>query len=230
MNVDDRDYIERRYHLSWGEGWRRSPRYGLPILDRESIIPDHVVPFDKISSACDEEFSAHSCVIFNLADRRIDRFWNNPERFISRLKKFGSVATPDFSLLLDMERPFVEYNVLRALKIGHWMQDNGMHVLPSLLWAYPDTYDVCFEAIPRNGIVIVSSVGSMRRQCSRRYFMMGMKSMLERVSPSGVILYGPMPQFEFPVPVVRHFERVSPTWFNAYQPDMISSIINQKEV
>ena len=217
MNKIDSDYIESRYHLRWGDGWLRSVRYGLPVLNREFIVPDRVVPFDKIDRTSDKR----GCVIFNLADRRIDRIWNNPERYIERLRQFDCVTTPDFSLLLNMERPFIEYNVLRSLKLGRWMQDQGVHVLPTVMWAYPDTYDVCFEGMPKKSVLFVSSVGSFRRKESRTYFLQGMKVMLDRLDPVGIVLYGPMPSFDFAVPVVRHFDRVSPTCFNSYQPDLI---------
>jgi len=138
MNVIDKKYIESRYHLGWGEGWIRSCRYGLPILNRETFVPNRIVPFDKIDKTKDKS----GCVIFNLADRRIDRVWNNPDPYLEKLKHFDCVTTPDFSLLLNMERPFIECNVLRSLKLGRRMQDLGMRVLPSVMWACPDTYDI----------------------------------------------------------------------------------------
>jgi len=217
LNKTDSNYIERHYHLSWGGEWRRSAIYGFPILKAESYIPDRVIPFDKIDKVND----TRGCVMFHLADRRIDRLWNNPEKYFTRLREFDCVTTPDFSLLLDMDRAFIAFNILRALKIGRQMKDLGMRVLPTAMWACPDTYDMCFEALPRHSIVFVSTVGAVRRRDSARYFMMGMRAMLDRVMPSGVVLYGAMPSFDFPVPVVRHFDRVSPTCFNSYQPDLI---------
>lgn len=216
MNNIDRDYIVRKYHLDWGEGWRRSPRYGLPVLDGESYVPDKLVLFEKINTATDR----NACVVFNQPDRRIDRVWNSPERYFPLLRQFACVTTPDFSLLLDMERQFIEYNLLRSLKMGRRMQELGMRVIVNAMWAFPDTYDICFEALPRNSVLFVSTVGSVLRRLARDYFKRGMKAMLERVRPSGIVLYGPVPPMDFAVPVLRHFDRLSPVRRGAYQPDL----------
>jgi len=216
VNAEDARYIESRYHLAWGERWKRSSRYHLPILNPESYVPDRVIPFDKIGKVSDTS----GCVLTHLSDRRIDRLWNSPDHYFGRLKAFDCVSTPDFSLFLNMARPFIEYNALRSLMLGRRMQELGMRVLPAVMWAYPDTYDVCFEGIPRNSVVIVSTVGCVRRHEALKYFKMGMKAMLERVSPKGVVLYGSVPEIDFAVPVVRHFDRVSPTCFDSYQPDL----------
>ena len=217
MNALDKSYIERHYHLSWGDGWHRSPVYGLPVLKPESYIPDRLIPFDKINDAQE----TNGCVTFNLADRRIDRIWTSPEKYIPRLMKFDCITTPDFSLLLDMDRAFIEYNLLRSLKLGRHMQDLGMRVLPSAMWACPDTYDICFEALPRHSVIFVSTVGSVRSAESRKYFTMGIREMTARLEPTGLILYGPVPALDFDIPVVRHFDRISPAHFNSYQPSLI---------
>lgn len=44
--------------------------------------------------------------------------------------------------------------------------------------------------------------------------------MLDRVRPSGVVWYGQIPALDAKVPIVRHFDRVSPTHFNSYQPEL----------
>ena len=216
MNRFDRNYMERKYHLSWGEGWRRSPIYGLPILEKEIYVPERLVLFEKISRALDKS----GCVIFNQSDKKIDPFWNSPERYFDALRRFDCVTTPDFSLLLDMPRPFIEANVLRSLMLGRKMQELGFRVLANVMWAHPDTYDFCFEALPRNSILFVSSVGCLRNKISRECLADGLRALMERVRPPGIVLYGPMPNLNFEIPVVRHFERLSPICRGGYQSSM----------
>ena len=216
MNRDDAAYIERRYHLSWGDGWKRSARHGLPILERETFIPDRLVLFEKMSRTTEKK----GFVIFNQPDRRIEPFWNSPERYVEALKRYDGITTPDFSLLLNMERQFMEANVLRALKIGRRMQELGLRVMVNAMWAYPDSYDYCFEALPRDSILFVSTVGSMSRALSREYLFCGLRALVERVRPPGIVLYGPVPALDFHVPVVRHFNRLSPVCKDGYLPEL----------
>ncbi len=216
MNNEDTAYIRRKYHTDWGEGWMRSPRYGLPIVQGTDFIPDDIVPFDKIGKMPERR----SCVVFNLADRRIDCFWNRPDRYFNRLRQYSCVAIPDFSLLLGMERQFISYNLLRSFKLARRMEEKGILVMPAPMWAYPDSYDECFEALPRNSVMLVSTIGSINDDESLKYLQMGLHELLVRKRPPGIVLYGPVPVFDFDVPVVRHFDRVSPVCVNGYQPEL----------
>ena len=216
MNKEDAAYIRRKYHMDWGENWILSPRYGLPLISRTDFIPDNIVPFDKIGIMPERR----SCVVFNLADRRIDCFWNRPEAYIDSLRRYSCVATPDFSLLLGMERQFISYNLLRAFKLSRWMEDVGIRVMPAPMWAYPDSYGECFEALPENSVMLVSTIGSVNDGESLKYLRLGLRELLVRKRPPGIVLYGPVPVFDFHVPVVRHFDRVSPLCMNGYQPEL----------
>ena len=39
-----------------------------------------------------------SWVVFYEADKYFERLWNNPKQYISKLKRFQGVITPDFSI------------------------------------------------------------------------------------------------------------------------------------
>lgn len=217
MNREDQDYMERHYHLSWGRDWVRSPRYGIPVLLPETGRPRCVVPFDKMNV----DIPAGACLQFHLADRRIDCIWTNTEKYVDRISKFDFVTCPDFSLLLEMGRAEILWNVQRSFKLGRYFQSLGMHVFSTAMWAYPDTYDICFEPVPRHSVSFVSTIGSNRKEESRKQFKLGLRAFCERTMPAGLILYGPMPALDFDIPVLCHFDRVSPAQFGAYQPDLI---------
>ncbi len=206
-----------RYHLEWGEGWLRSPRNGFPIIKPQFVLPKRMVAFDKIAKTD----ISNACVHFHLADRRIDRVWTDPDRYVPAFRKAACVATPDFSVLPEMDRADIIYNVSRSLRIGRHFQDLGINVLVTAMWANPDTYDVCFEAIPHNTILLVSSVGVNRRKSARSVFKKGLRALCDRTTPLGLVLYGPMPLVDFDIPVLCHFERSCPVSVGAYQPDFL---------
>ena len=175
-----------------------------------------MVPFDKIRNWRLDG----ACVEFHLADRRIDCVWMHPERYIGQLRKAACVATPDFSVLPRMERADVIHNVSRSLRLGRRFQELGLEVMITAIWAKPDTYDICFEALPRNSVLLVSTVGSMNDAASRKILRDGLKTLCERKPQKGFILYGAMPNLDFDIPVVRHFERCNPTVAGGYQPEL----------
>lgn len=212
----DREYMYSHYHLDWGENWIRTPRYGFPLIAPTTCIPERMVPFDKIRKWRLDG----ACVGFNLADRRIDCAWTHPERYIDQFRKAACVATPDFSVLPGMERADVIHNISRSLRLGRRFQELGLEVMITAIWAKPDTYDICFEALPRNAVLLVSTVGSMNDEASRKILRDGLKALCERKPQRGFILYGKMPNLDFDIPVIRHFERCNPTVDGGYQPEL----------
>ena len=120
-----------------------------------------------------------------------------------------------------MRKIEITWKDIITFKLGRYFQSLGMRVFATAMWAYPDTYDICFEPVPHHSVSFVSTVGTNRRKESRKQFKLGLRAFCERTMPAGLILYGPMPALDFDIPVLCHFDRVSPAQFGAYQPDLI---------
>ena len=73
--------------------------------------------------------------------------------------------------------------------LGRTWQNYGYKVIPTVAWALPDTYDLCFEGIEYGSVVAISTLGC---HSNIDAFLMGFKQMMARINPSLIIVYGDM--------------------------------------
>ena len=90
----------------------------LPALKTSEHLPEKVVTFSKAMSA---SFNNFDCwVVFYEHDRAFARLWNNPNKYLNKLKKFKGIISPDFSVYRNMPLVMQMWNIFkgRALTVG----------------------------------------------------------------------------------------------------------------
>ncbi|OQA84067.1 MAG: hypothetical protein BWY31_02596 [Lentisphaerae bacterium ADurb.Bin242] len=106
------------------------------------------------------------------------------------------------------------WNVYRSRLLGQRMADAGIVVIPTVSWAGPETYEFCFDGLPKNGTVTISTVGVMRSRQARELFKSGLSAMLAAIRPENILIYGKLPDFDFGKTAIFHFEPTSFDWKN----------------
>lgn len=129
-------------------------------------------------------------VHFFLPDYRFQQVWNNPQNYIECFKQYKGICSPDFSCYVGMPKAMQIFNVYRMAFLTAYYQRYGIHVLPSITWGEPDTYDWCFSWIPKGSAIVCSTVGCMQNKESTRLFLKGYEEMCKRIEPSNIIIYG----------------------------------------
>lgn len=132
-------------------------------------------------------------VHFFIDDYQFTRLWTNPDAYLDLLRSFRCVCTPDFSTYTDFPKAIQIYNHYRKHWLGAYWQQNGITVIPTISWSDEASFDWCFDGEPVGGVVAVSSVGTQMNQRSRDLFMAGLREMLDRLKPSGILFYGAVP-------------------------------------
>lgn len=99
--------------------------------------------------------------------------------------------SPDFSTYVDFPKALQIYNHYRKHWIGAYLQMHGVHVIPTISWSTPDSFEWCFDGEPKESTVAVSSVGSMNVLDN---FLEGYNAMLDTLHPSKIIFYGQVPK------------------------------------
>lgn len=113
--------------------------------------------------------------------------WNDPLPRVEKLKSHKAVLAPNFSVYTEMPMAMKIYNTFRSRGCGAYLQSNGVKVIPTLAWGGPETFWFCFDGIPKNSVVAVSTVGV---RTEKDLFMQGYNEMLRRIKPSKIICYG----------------------------------------
>ena len=167
--------------------------YGIPELaPTPPVRVDNWVGFNY-AKGC-EEPEIHG-IHFFIDDYQFIRVWNRPDKYLSMLKKFQAVCTPDFSVFSDFPRALQIWMHYKKHWLGAYWQENGITVIPTITWSTPDSYEWCFDGEPVGSAVALSTVGDLTRsEETKRALLQGYEEMEKRLSPAQVILYGRIPE------------------------------------
>lgn len=119
-------------------------------------------------------------------DYILERYWNNPCKYIRLFKNAKYVLSPDFSLLVGMPKPMQQWNVYRNRLVGYVWQSEGIKVIPTISWSDEISFDFCFEGVDIGSVVAVSNIGC-RNEGHKEYFDKGFEEMIKRINPSKII-------------------------------------------
>lgn len=174
----------------------------LPVLKPTKYIPEKLLGFNYAKSAKEKNVGIH----FYLDDYQFQRVWQQPEKYLKILAEYDCVLSPDFSLYTDMPRIQQLYNVYRSRLIAAFWQRRGLTVIPTLQWAQRESFDFCFNGLPTESVVSVSTVGVMKTQQTRELWRAGMEKAIEKLKPKVILLYGVPLEFEHGNIVVKVYK------------------------
>jgi hypothetical protein len=153
-----------------------------PVL---SSIQD-LTNFNVVSCNNYKGMTGDSLVSTFVYDSILERFWNNPMKYVDIFNKVKYVLSPDFSLLIGMPRPVQQWNVYRNRLIGYIWQRAGINIIPTISWSDDSSFEFCFRGVGLSSIVAVSNIGC-RNEKQKEYFDNGFNEMIRQISPSKII-------------------------------------------
>lgn len=168
-------------------------KYGLPDMTPTETTGDKFLRFMDWKEADDlSEYIAH----FYYDDYKFMSAWREPDKYIERLRQFKAVVSPDFSLYTDFPRALQILSCYRRQWCGAYWQYLGLDVIPDVVWGERDSFDFCFDGIPKGGTVAVSSVGVKNddnwNNKDGDLFKAGYDEMMNRLEPKTILFYGDM--------------------------------------
>ncbi len=123
--------------------------------------------------------------------------WNNSKKYLSRLRKFKGVISPDFSMYRNMPFVMQMWNTYRSRALANWLQSNGIEIIPNVRFGDERTFSFCFDGIEKNRVVAVGTYGCIKRKEDKIFFKIGLARMVQRLSPKTIIVYGSAPDSIF---------------------------------
>lgn len=206
---DERERTNEAYNLGIAHNTDMTEDFWqMPVIKCDDFVPSRLIGFNYAKSSTEKAAGIH----FFIDDYQFERIWSKPEKYIDILSGYECILSPDFSLYMDMPMPMKIWNVYRSRQIGAYYQSHGIKVIPTISWAEPETYCFCFEGIPENSIVAVSTLG-IKNKDSVEIYNDGIKAMIERIHPSKIIEYGGNIDTDYQgVDVVRFKNEVLEKW------------------
>ena len=133
-------------------------KYDMPLLEPVYELPEikEWIGFNYVLSDKNPEGKA---VHFFIDDYQFERIFNQPERYVDKLKQYVAVATPDFSPYGDMPLIAQMWNHYRKQWVGAWLQHHGVTVIPTIRASTDErSFEWYLDGVPKGGIVIMSSM------------------------------------------------------------------------
>lgn len=170
-----------------GEG-----NYDIPSVDPcTAITADTFISFNNAKT---EKNPTHKGVHFFLDDYQFQRVWEQPDKYLDVLARFDCVCAPDFSLYADYPLAVQIYNHYRKMWLSAYYQEHDINVIPTACWSDDLSYDFCFDGMPINSIIAISSTGTMQGKYQSELFEQGFYEMLDRLTPTEIIFFGKEPE------------------------------------
>ena len=164
-------------------------RYEFPQLAPCYLTPKDAIPFSEVNDSTDREQWIH----FYSHDYQFESLWRSPKDYLVTLQSFQGVIAPDFSIYREMPLAMQIWNTYRNRALSYWLQQNGVNVIPNVRWGAERTWPFCFDGIPKNSPVAISTNGCIQDKVDRQYFKLGLRKMVEVLRPSVIINYSYMP-------------------------------------
>lgn len=183
---NERHRTNDAYNLSIIDEEDMSEFWQMPIIKNDNFIPTKLIGFNYAKTSKEKNVGIH----FYLDDYQFERIWNKPEDYIDILKQYECILSPDFSLYMDMPMPMKIWNTYRSRLIGQYYQNQGIKVIPTLSWAEKETFEFCFEGIPKGSVVSISIIGVKRNKEALKIWKAGVDELIRRIEPSTILIYG----------------------------------------
>jgi hypothetical protein len=142
-----------------------------------------------VQNASPRNINKNTLVLMFNYDKKLLSFWNDPLKRIGLFQGFAAIATPDFSLYPNMNENEIRHNVFMSRWLGVTWQNYNCTVLPTVGWANPDTFDICFSGLEYGSVVVISTLGCKE---NTETFLNGFNELKVRINPPLFIVFGDM--------------------------------------
>lgn len=179
----------------------------LTPLGFPKLLPVHAslnglkaVPFNE---ALKEKNPKKSFCHFFIDDVRFEPLWASPQKYIPTLENFKYICAPDFSFYDKMPKVVQMYQAYRSRALAWWLFMSGCEVIPTVGWGSESTYDFCFDGLPENSTLAVSTNGCFT-EIGKNCYRKGFQEMYDRLHPSEVIVVGRPIDVDVDVKITYH--------------------------
>lgn len=163
-------------------------KYEFPEIKGVSLdaIPQRVVPFDRIGSDLKPGDWLHGYV----HDRRFYRILERREVYLSRLKDVAGFIGMDNSMYRDLPLAEQIHSCYLNRAVDRYLQLNGKIVVPNVSWGDWRTWEFCFDGVPRNSTIAMSTYGCCRASADKFRFEEGFSRAVKTLCPHSVVIHG----------------------------------------
>ena len=164
-------------------------------IPKEMVTWEEAKRIHKKHIACKEyDYREDVFVNWYLDDYKFDGVrgvWHDYNFTVKVLRHFAGAITVDYSTNQDFPEAIKIHATYRMRALGYWLGREAIAVIHNVRWGTEETFDYCFEGIPKDSIVAIGTVGgSPRKLVDRERFEAGLNKMVEFLNPHTILIYG----------------------------------------
>lgn len=190
---NERERTMDAYNLDEFDQFHAEGFYQMPVIEPVDHIPTDLIGFNYALTAPDKASGIH----FYIDDYQFERVWNQPLFYLEKLSEFDCILTPDFSLYTEMPIAMKIWNTYRSRLIGQMAQRLGMIVIPTVSWCEEETFDFCFDGLPKQSTLSISTIGVKQDEYNFSLWKDGVVEMIKRLQPRTLLIYGGKVDYDF---------------------------------
>lgn len=169
---------------------RFNGNFDMPIIHGTNKIPSEIIAFNEINTC---KSLKDKFVHFYIDDYQFERIWTHTNKYIGKLKACAGVIMPDFSMYSNMPKPIQIYNCFRSKLLATYFQSLKIEVIPNVIWSNEDSFNYCFDGLPKYSVVSISTNGCLNKE-SKELFLKGFNELILRLKPIKILVYGSIPE------------------------------------
>jgi hypothetical protein len=158
----------------------------LPNLPQNAAVPTSLTEFRKLKNPKTKNQFIH----FYMPDKKFESVYRNPRQYLQWFRRFDGIIGFDFSIHAECPLYKQVESFGRNRELSYWFARQGVSVIPNVRWGTKETFDWCFEGLPKRSTVAVSTLGCSKDARDRQLFEDGFIEMLTRLEPKTVVVYG----------------------------------------
>lgn len=170
-------------------------KYDIPEIEPVYELPEikEWIGFNYVLSDDNPEGKA---VHFFIDDYQFERVWNNPDKYVDKLRQYVCITSPDFSPYGDMPLATQIFNHYRKHWVARYFQECGITVIPTIRASADErSLEFFLEGEPEESIVICSSMWTSASEENYKSSKQKWEKMIETLNPSKVFVYGKITDF-----------------------------------
>lgn len=190
---NERERTIDAYNLKEYDPTQTEGKYQMPVIAPCDYVPTDLIGFNYAKTSKNKDAGIH----FYIDNYQFERIWNEPHEYVDLLSEYSCVLTPDFSLYTEMPIAMMIWNTYRSRLIGQLMQTNDIRVIPTVSWCQKETFEFCFDGLPRRSTLSVSTIGVKRQDENFKLWKDGMDEMIKRLEPKRLLVYGGEVEYDY---------------------------------
>ena len=76
-------------------------------------------------------------------------------------------------------------------------QRMGLTVIPTVSWCEEETFDFCFDGLPKKATLSISTIGVKKEDYSFGLWKEGVDEMIKRLKPKTLLIYGGQVDYDY---------------------------------